>query len=115
VGTYETFEAAAPVLDALGDPTRRTILETLRRSGPSSVTKLAGQVPVSRPAISQHLKVLGRAGLVEHEPRGTSNIYRVDPAGLDAVRQWLDQFWTEALDAFADHVRRAEADDRGQS
>lgn len=108
VGTYGVPELAGPVLDALGDPTRREILETLRRGGPSSVSSLAGRVPVSRPAISQHLKVLGRVGLVEHESRGTSNIYRVDPAGLDAVRRWLDQFWGEALDAFADHVRRTE-------
>ncbi|MEV6281826.1 metalloregulator ArsR/SmtB family transcription factor [Kribbella sp. NPDC051770] len=108
MGTYGTLEAAAPILDALGDPTRRVILETLRQGGPSSVGSLADRVPVSRPAISQHLKVLSRVGLVAHEPRGTSNIYRVDPAGLAAVRGWLDQFWTEALDAFADHVRRTE-------
>ena len=96
------------VLDALGDPTRRKILDTLRRGGPSSVAGLAGQVPVSRPAISQHLKVLGLAGLVDHEPSGTRNIYRIDRTGLDSLRDWLDQFWDDALDAFADHVRRTE-------
>ncbi len=110
MGTYGVLDAASPVLNALGDPTRRVILETLRRGGPSSVGALAGRVPVSRPAISQHLKVLGRVGLVEHEARGTRNIYRVDPAGLDAVRRWMDQFWDEALDAFAEHVRRTEGE-----
>ncbi|MFC0625914.1 ArsR/SmtB family transcription factor [Kribbella deserti] len=93
------------VLDALGDPTRRAILETLRR-GPRSVAELTEHVAVSRPAISQHLKVLGAAGLVDHESRGTRNIYRVDQDGLESLREWLDQFWTDALDAFADHVRR---------
>lgn len=108
VGTYGLLEAAGPVLDALGDPTRRVILETLRRGGPSSVTALAERVPVSRPAISQHLKVLGAVGLVDHESRGTRNIYRVDRAGLDELREWLDQFWGDALDAYADHIRRTE-------
>jgi DNA-binding transcriptional ArsR family regulator len=108
VGTYGSLEAAGPVLDALGDPTRRVILETLRRDGPSSVGALAEQVPVSRPAISQHLKVLGAVGLVDHESRGTRNIYRVHRAGLDELRDWLDQFWGDALDAYADHVRRME-------
>jgi DNA-binding transcriptional ArsR family regulator len=108
VGTYGSLEAAGPVLDALGDPTRRVILETLRRDGPSSVGALAEQVPVSRPAISQHLKVLGAVGLVDHESRGTRNIYRVHRGGLDELRDWLDQFWGDALDAYADHVRRME-------
>lgn len=96
------------MLDALGDPTRRAIMETLRRQGPSSVAFLADRVPVSRPAISQHLKVLGLAGLVDHEPQGTRNIYRIDRTGLAEVRDWLDQFWGDALDAFAEHVRRVE-------
>jgi DNA-binding transcriptional ArsR family regulator len=99
---------ADSVLDALGDPTRRKILETLRQGGPSSVAGLAERLPVSRPAISQHLKVLGLAGLVDHEPQGTRNIYRVDRAGLGELRDWLDQFWGDALDAFAEHVRRVE-------
>ena len=96
------------MLDALGDPTRRVILETLRRGGPCSVSTLAGQVPVSRPAISQHLKVLGAVGLVRHESRGTRNIYRVHRAGLDELRDWLDQFWGDALEAYAGHIRRTE-------
>lgn len=98
VATYET------VLDALGDPTRRAILTALRR-GPSSVAGLTGHVPVSRPAISQHLKVLSAAGLVDHEPRGTRNIYRVEPDGLAPLRDWIVQFWGEVLDSFAEHVR----------
>jgi DNA-binding transcriptional ArsR family regulator len=106
VGTYETI--ADSVLDALGDPTRRQILETLQRGGPRSVAGLAERVPVSRPAISQHLKVLRHAGLVDHESQGTRNIYRVDRAGLDELRNWLDQFWDDALDAFAEHVRQVE-------
>ena len=108
MGTYGSLTAAGPVLDALGDPTRRVILETLRRGGPSSVTALAELVPVSRPAISQHLKVLGAVGLVQHESRGTRNIYRVHRAGLDELRDWLDQFWGDALDAYAEHIRRTE-------
>lgn len=106
VATYHS------VLDALGDPTRRAILEALRR-GPSSVAGLTAHVPVSRPAISQHLKVLGQAGLVDHETRGTRNIYRVERAGLDSLRDWLDQFWTDVLDAFAEHVRTTTAPSGG--
>jgi DNA-binding transcriptional ArsR family regulator len=96
------------VLDALGDPTRRAILDALRRGGPTSVAGLAARVPVSRPAISQHLKVLRLAGLVNHEPQGTRNIYRIDRTGLAEVREWLDKFWGEALEAFAEHVRSTE-------
>jgi DNA-binding transcriptional ArsR family regulator len=106
VDTYGSLQAVGPVLDALGDPTRRVILETLRTGGPCSVGVLAEHVPVSRPAISQHLKVLGAVGLVQHESRGTRNIYRVQQAGLDELRSWLDQFWGDALQAYADHVQR---------
>jgi DNA-binding transcriptional ArsR family regulator len=116
VGTYVAMRHDA-VLDALGDPTRRAILTALWR-GPSSVAGLTEHVPVSRPAISQHLKVLGTAGLVTHEPRGTRNIYRVDRDGLEPLRVWLDEFWGDALDAYAEHVRRSETarrTDRGES
>ena len=106
--TYGSLAAVGPVLDALGDPTRRVILETLRTGGPCSVGVLNDHVPVSRPAISQHLKVLGAVGLVRHEARGTRNIYRVHQAGLGELRSWLDQFWGDALQAYADHVRRTE-------
>ena len=108
VGAYGSLGAAGPVLDALGDPTRRVILETLRTGGPCSVGVLADRVPVSRPAISQHLKVLAAAGLVRHESRGTRNIYRLHQAGLDELRSWLDQFWDGALQAYADHITRTE-------
>ncbi|TDD22062.1 ArsR family transcriptional regulator [Kribbella turkmenica] len=113
MGTYGSPEAG-PVLDALGDPTRRAILETLRQGGPSSVGGLAERIPVSRPAISQHLKVLGAVGLVDHESRGTRNIYRVDRTGLDDLRAWLDRFWDDALEAYAGHVRRTEAATAGE-
>ena len=85
---------------ALADPTRREIFERLRR-GPHSVAALAAGLPVSRPAVSQHLKVLKEAGLVADEPDGARRIYRIDPKGLAAIRQWLDGVWDEALGAFA--------------
>ena len=96
--TYET------VLDALGDRTRRQIVEYLR-DGPSSVGELAARLPVSRPAVSQHLTVLKRSGLVSYEERGTRNIYRLDPSALGSLRAWLDSFWQTALDRYADAVR----------
>jgi DNA-binding transcriptional ArsR family regulator len=98
----ETYEA---VLDALGDQTRRQIVEYLR-GGPSSVGELAAMLPVSRPAVSQHLTVLRRSGLVSYEERGTRNIYRLDPAALGSLRAWLDSFWQTALDRYADAVRQ---------
>jgi DNA-binding transcriptional ArsR family regulator len=84
---------------ALADPTRRTILERLR-SGPLSVVEIARGLPVSRPAVSQHLRVLAGAGLVSVERRGTRRLYRLDPQGLAALRDYLDRFWTDALAAF---------------
>jgi len=84
---------------ALADPTRRQVFERLRE-GPRSVAGLARGLPVSRPAVSQHLKVLKEAGLVADEPDGTRRIYRIDPKGLAAIRQWLDGIWDEALAAF---------------
>ena len=92
------------VCDALGDPTRREILDRLR-SGPTSVGALADALPVSRPAVSQHLKVLTTAGLVGHRQDGTRHIYHLDPAGLEPLRAWLDGFWQDALDSFAAFVR----------
>jgi DNA-binding transcriptional ArsR family regulator len=87
-------------LDALGDPTRRLIFEQLARR-PSSVTDLASGLPVSRPAVSQHLKVLKDSGLVTDTAEGTRRIYRIDPRGIGAVRGWLDQQWTDAMASFA--------------
>jgi DNA-binding transcriptional ArsR family regulator len=93
------LKAAAGALDALGDPTRRTIFEHLAR-GPSAVGELAAHLPVSRPAVSQHLRVLKDAGLVSESAQGTRRIYRIDPRGIGAMREWLDNHWETALDAF---------------
>ena len=100
--TYET------VLEALGDRTRRQIVASLR-VGPASVGELADRLPVSRPAISQHLRVLHRSRLVTYEEVGTRNVYRLDTAGLDELGTWLDGFWDTALNRFAEHVRNDNA------
>ena len=92
-------------LDALGDPTRRQIFESLR-SGPRSVGELAAGLPVSRPAVSQHLRVLKEAGLVSDRKDGTRRLYRVDPAGLAGLRDYFDRFWGEALERFAAEARK---------
>jgi len=86
-------------MSALGDPTRRAILERLLK-GPLAVGALASQFPVSRPAISQHLRVLKRAHLVIDTPVGNRRLYAVDPAGVEALRAYFDRFWMQALDAF---------------
>ena len=95
-------------LDALGDRTRRRIFEALRQ-GPRSVGELADGLPVSRPAVSQHLRVLKDAGLVSDRKEGTKRIYRVDPAGLEEIRAYFDSFWEEALDRFADLAQSEKA------
>ncbi|MEM6727830.1 MAG: metalloregulator ArsR/SmtB family transcription factor [Pseudomonadota bacterium] len=87
-------------LTALADPTRRAILEALRE-GPSSVTGLAAALPVSRPAVSQHLKVLSDAGLVSSKAQGTARHYRLEQRGLADLRAYLDAMWDDALTAFA--------------
>ena len=87
------------VVSALADPTRMSVLEKLR-DGPRSVGEIANDLPVSRPAVSQHLKVLKEAGLVNDRSVGTRRIYHIDPKGLGAMRAWLDQFWAAALDGF---------------
>jgi DNA-binding transcriptional ArsR family regulator len=86
-------------LEALADPTRRRLFERLRR-GPVSVGELAERVPVSRPAVSQHLKVLREAGLVREEAVGVQRIYRVEKKGLVALRRYLDAVWDDALASF---------------
>lgn len=91
---------------ALADPTRRRVFERLK-SGPQSVGTIARRMPVSRPAVSQHLKVLKEAGLVGDRPEGTRRVYYIDPNGLGALRQWLDQFWDEALTAFQAEAERS--------
>jgi DNA-binding transcriptional ArsR family regulator len=90
-------------LTALADPTRRRVFERLR-SGPRSVGAIARGMTVSRPAVSQHLKVLKMAGLVTDRPEGTRRVYYIDPHGLGALRAWLDQFWDQALAAFQAEV-----------
>ncbi len=90
-------------LQCLSDPTRREVFERLR-SGPKSVGELARGLPVSRPAVSQHLKALKEAGLVNDEPDGTRRVYHIDPQGLGELRRWLDQFWDSALEAFKREV-----------
>ena len=86
-------------MNALGDPTRRAILERLL-NGPMAVGELARDFPVSRPAISQHLRVLKDAHLVLDRPAGNRRLYQVDPAGIEALRRYFDRFWTDALAAF---------------
>ncbi len=94
---------AIEAFGALGDPTRRAIFERLAE-GPAAVGELAARLPVTRPAVSQHLKVLKEAGLVTETPDGTRRIYRLDPRGIGAMRDWLDAYWGSALDAFAKYV-----------
>jgi DNA-binding transcriptional ArsR family regulator len=98
-------------LIALADPTRRSVFERLR-SGSHSVGQIAQGLPVSRPAVSQHLKVLKEAGLVTDRAEGTRRVYSIDPHGLAQVRRYFDQFWEDALDRFAAEV---EADDETNS
>ena len=92
---------------ALADPTRRRVLEALA-SGPKAVGEIAASFPVSRPAISQHLKILKAAGLVADRADGTRRVYSIDPTGLGPLRAWLDQFWGVALEAFKAEVERDE-------
>jgi len=92
-------------LSALGDPTRRTIFEHLGQK-PSAVVDLAALVPVSRPAVSQHLKVLKEAGLVRDVQVGTRRIYSLDPDGIASLRDYLDRFWNTALHSFKKRVEQ---------
>ena len=94
--------AAGDAFEALGDPNRRAIVELLasRGEGGRSVGELAEQLPISRPAVSRHLRLLKQAGLVVEEPRGTRRIYRLHDAGLEAVRAYLEQVWGEAASRF---------------
>ena len=98
-------------LASLGDPTRRKVFERLR-SGPLSVGEIARGMPVSRPAVSQHLAVLKEAGLVVDRPVGTRRVYYIDPRGLSALRAWFDQFWDQALASFQVEVERSIRNDK---
>jgi len=97
-----TTEAA---FDALGDPNRRRILECLR-AGARPVGELARELPIGRPAVSKHLRVLENAGLVEHSTRGTRNLYALAPDGLRGVQGWLVGLWDTSLRSFADFVAK---------
>jgi DNA-binding transcriptional ArsR family regulator len=100
----KTYEEA---MNALGDPTRRAIFERLA-AGPKPVGELANGLPVSRPAVSQHLRVLRDAGLVSERPEGTRRIYRVDPNGVGALRAYFEGFWDRALADFKAEAERTE-------
>jgi DNA-binding transcriptional ArsR family regulator len=101
---------AAMVLDALGVPTRRAVLELLH-GGERTVRELTDAVEVSQPAVSQHLKVLAGAGLVQSRPSGARRLYRIDPDGFAELRAWVDRFWDDALAEFAAYVERGHEDE----
>lgn len=103
--------AAEAVFDALGDPVRRAIVEQLR-GGAMPVGALAEQLPVGRPAVSKHLRVLSDAGLVAHERRGTRNLYALAPPGMVAAQQWLVSMWDTALSRFAAAAEAAAGEHR---
>jgi DNA-binding transcriptional ArsR family regulator len=92
----ETYQG---VLAALGEQQRLRIVERLV-TAPASVGELARELPISRPAVSQHLRVLQQHGLVSHRSEGTRNVYRVEPAGFSILRSWLDDLWSTAFDSF---------------
>ena len=100
----------ALAMDALGDSTRRAVLEQLR-SGPRSVGEIAGELPVSRPAVSQHLRVLKGAGLVTERRNGTRRLYRVDPEALAELREWFERFWDDALVAFKEAAEQERSEE----
>jgi DNA-binding transcriptional ArsR family regulator len=97
--------AYGTALAALGDPTRLAIFERVA-ARPRAVVDLAKEFPISRPAVSQHLRVLKDAGLVADRADGARRIYHVDPGGVEAIRRWLDGFWDEALARFKEEVER---------
>ena len=97
---------ATDKIGALGDPTRRAIFERLA-AAPSAVGDLADRLPISRPAVSQHLRVLKDAGLVIDRPHGTRRIYQLDPTGLAELRDQLERFWNQALTSYKNVVEQA--------
>lgn len=109
----QPLPSADALFEALGDGTRRRIFERVAR-GPASVNELAEGLPVSRPAVSQHLKALSEAGLVESEAKGTKRIYRLQARSVEAMRRWLDSIWDDALQAFAAEIEKEEQDEHDQ-
>lgn len=107
--TYST--ATQRALSALAEPARQNIYERLA-SRPQAVGELAAQLPISRPAVSQHLKILKEAGLVTETPHGTRRIYRIDPRGLAAMRDWLNQMWARSLDEFKNFAEEIEKQEK---
>jgi len=103
------YASPKKAMTALGDPTRQAIFERLAGGGPLAVGELARELPVSRPAVSQHLRVLKSAGLVIDEPDGPRRLYRVDPAAVAEMRAYFDRFWTRALDAFKEAAEKEES------
>jgi len=103
-----TYDYAA--IMALSDATRRQLFELVAER-PRSVADLTRCLPVSQPAVSQHLKVLRQARLVRAEPRGASNIYHIDPHGLGEMRAWLNRMWGDALDAFGEEISKCKEKD----
>ena len=101
----------AEMLGALADPTRQAVINLLRR-GPSTVGELAEQLPISRPAVSQHLQVLKAVGLLEEERRGTRHYFRLDPSSLAELRDHIDGMWRDALTAFAGFARQETSHER---
>jgi DNA-binding transcriptional ArsR family regulator len=100
-----TYQKSGWAIESLGDPTRRAVFELLRK-GPRAVGELARDLPVSRPAVSQHLRVLREAGLVSGERRGNRTLYRIDPGGLEPLRRYVEAVWDDALAAFQQAVER---------
>lgn len=97
-------------ITALADPTRRSIFERLRH-GPRAVGQLADGLPVSRPAVSQHLRVLKEAGLVTERRDGTRRLYRIEPEGVEELREYFERFWDEALEAFKEAAEREQEEE----
>jgi DNA-binding transcriptional ArsR family regulator len=107
VATYQADDG----WNALGDPTRRAIVAALA-DRPRAVGELADELPISRPAVSQHLKVLKEAGLVTDHAAGTRRVYRLNPAAVAALRDQLDTFWNRALDSFQDVAEQPDEENR---
>ena len=103
------LERAEITLDALGNPQRREIIRLLQ-SGPRSVGSIASELPISRPAVSRHLRILAKAELVAYQAKGNRNLFRLESTGFQAARTWLNSFWDEALSRFKELAEASEGD-----